>query len=219
MLMRLMRRLTTKGFLTGAVALAVVAGLLIGLGGTVSAKGGHRAARGTGAKGCLAVLATANRFDQAIDGLVTNGTLNAQQAQAVKQALNNAAPRAKACERLALLREAKVGQAVQNLLGMNGQEIRQQFRAGKSLSEMAQAKGIDRQKLIDTITTAIGNELDTLVQNGTITAQRKTELMAQIAPRIQALVDLHKGDLAKQRQATPGATPEASPVATENVVS
>lgn len=187
----------------------VSAGAVVGVG----AKGSHGGM--TGGHGCIRVLVGANRFDTKIDDLVTKGTLNAAQATAVKSALDDSAgPGLKACAGVALVRESGVGQAVGALLGMNVKTIGQDFAGGKSLGEIAQAKGVDRQKLVDTITAAIGGRLDEFVKTGKITAERKSQIMTELAPRIETMVDLHASDLPRRQpksRATPAA-PAATPV-------
>lgn len=208
-------RITTRQRFTGAgVALAIVGMVSAGAVAGVDAKGSHGGMMsGHGGHGCIRVLVGANRFNTAIDDLVTKGTLNAAQATAVKSALNDSAgPGVKACEGVALVRESGVAKAVGTLLGMDAKAIEKAFAGGKSLSEIAQAKGVDRQKLVETITTAIGGRLDEFVKTGKITTERKSQIMMELAPRIDKLVDLHASDLPK-RQPKVGATP-AAPAAT-----
>jgi uncharacterized protein YidB (DUF937 family) len=183
----------------------LVAGVLIAFAGDASAA---KRARPQRAKGCLAVLVGANNVDKALSELVADNTLNQAQADAVKAKLaEDSGKGAKACAGLALMKESGVVQAVEQLLGMTGPQMKTEFKNGKSLTEMAASKNIDRATLVSTINTALDTTIDKMATNGKISAARAETLKTDIAARVDKLVDLHKGDLkaGKGASATPAA--------------
>lgn len=198
------------------IALAALLAMTLGPVFGASAAAMHR--RGNVQRGgCVRVLAAGNQAGDAIDALVADGTLTSAQAEAVKAALvNGAKPAVKACAGAALIREAGVGSAVSDLLGMDRRELRSALRGGQSLAEIAQSKGITREQLTGAINDAIGARLDELVTNGKLTADRKAQIQQDVSSRIDEAVDYHAGDRRSKRNAgsaTPAATPAGTPVA------
>jgi uncharacterized protein YidB (DUF937 family) len=88
-----------------------------------------------------------------------------------------------------------VGQAVEQLLGMTGPQIKAAFKNGQSLTEMAAAKNVDRATLVPTINTAIDATIDKLATDGKISTAQAATMKTDVATRVDKLVDLHKGDL------------------------
>jgi uncharacterized protein YidB (DUF937 family) len=203
---RIVKRMTSIPVLPAGLALMLVAGVLIAFAGDASAA---KRARPQRAKGCLAVLAGATRVDKALSELVADNTLTQAQADAVRAKIaEDSGKGAKTCAGLALMKESGVAQAVEQLLGMTGPQIKTEFKNGKSLAEMASAKNIDRATLVKTINTALGTAVDKLATNGKISAAQAETIKTDIAARVEKLVDLHKGDLkaGKGASATPAAT-------------
>jgi uncharacterized protein YidB (DUF937 family) len=197
------KRISGTKVVAAGIAVALIAGFLIVFAGQASAaRVGMRAK----AAGCVGVLMHANTLDKALGELVTNGTLTQAQADAVKTKVGEDAwGGAKACAGLALLRQAGVGPALQKLLGMNAQQIRADFKSGKSLTEIAASKSVDRQTLVTTIETAINTEIDKLVTNGKMSATQAATIKTNVAAKVEKAVDLHKGELKAGMSATPSA--------------
>ena len=201
---RIKRAFTIK---TASAALAVmmVAGLFAAFAGGASAA--HGDAKMTAKGGCIGTLMAGNHLDTALSELVKEGTLTQAQADAVKAKVGaDASKGEKACAGLALLKASGVGNAVETLLGLSAKEIRADYGAGKSLTEIAQTKGVDRAKLVSTIETAINAELDQLVTDGKISAAQAATVKTNVADRVEKAVDAHKSDR-KAGGATPVATP------------
>lgn len=202
---RVVKRIASIPVLSAGLALLLVAGVLIAFAGDASAA---RRVKQHRAKGCLAVLAGANTVDKALSELVADNTLTQAQADAVRAKIaEDSGKGAKACAGLALMKESGVGQAVEQLLGMTGPQIKAEFKNGKSLTEMAAAKNIDRATLVKTINTALDTAVDKLATNGKISTAQAETIKTAIAARVEKLVDLHKGDL--KAGAGSSATPAA----------
>jgi polyhydroxyalkanoate synthesis regulator phasin len=196
--------------LSGGLALAILALTLLTATGASAAefRRGHVAGRDALRADCLRVLAHGSQLSQSLDELVTNGTLTSDQAAAVREkVVSNSSKVDRACAGLALFHSAGVGDAVRGLLKVDGPALRSELRGGKSLAEIAQEKNVSRDQLISTITGAVTSKLDTWVASGKLTAEREQELLTDLAPRIQALVDWHIGD--RRNQANSTATPVA----------
>lgn len=213
-----LRRLANVKVIAAMMALALLAGAMTPFAGEASAAVLSRTSHQQHeTRTCLTMLAGAGKLDTALNELVKAGTLTQAQAAAVKAKLaGEASPAAKRCAVEALLRETKVVEALQTLLGMNAQQIRAEHKSGKSLTEIAAARGVSRDKLVSTITGALSSGLDGLVANGMITTERKAEIMTELAPHIQTAVDAHKG-VKPAKSGTPVAV--ASPVAASPVAS
>ena len=202
---RVIKRIVSIPALSAGLALLLVAGVVIAFAGDASAA---RRVKPQRAKGCLAVLAGANTVDKALSELVADKTLTQAQADAVRAKIaEDSGKGAKACAGLALLKESGVAQAVEQLLGMSGQQIKAEFKNGKSLTEMAAAKNIDRATLVKTINNSLDAAVDKLATNGKISAAQAATIKVNIAARVDKLVDLHKG-AAKAGKGAP-ATPAA----------
>jgi 3-hydroxyacyl-CoA dehydrogenase len=179
--------------------------LLAGGVASASAAASHRMHRGD----CLAALMAGDRVITTLDELVAEGTINEEQLDAIIARLQTDTSRAdRACAGIALLRSGVGGEAVRDLLGMDRREVVQAWRDGQSLAEMAEAAGVDRQTLIDTIIASFDERLSKAVEDGKITEERKAEIVANATGRIEQGVDLHIGEL-DDRPASPDATPTA----------
>lgn len=187
-----------------AAALALVAGVGLMLGaGEASASALRRGDRAE--RGCLRRFVEGWRVQTALDELVSDGTLTAAQEQAIVDKLEGGSFRNAPCTGLGLLRDRAVGNAIADLLGKERREIRQAWAGGQSLTEIAAGRGVSRDELIQTIRAAIDRRLQTAVDRGRISAERKTAIMGNIDPKIEAAVDTHRGD--RRDDATPAATP------------
>lgn len=194
-----------KAILTTSLAVAAAAAVLVTASPIEAAAFRDRDNRGS----CVRSLVKGERLGDSLDELVTSGTLTAEQRDAVADALGSDRTD-RACGGIHLLRERAVGNAVRDLLGMDRKEVRDAWQNGQSLAEMAEAKGRSRADLIDVITNAIDSQLTKLVENGRITEERKNEIMEQIAPRIDAAIDIHKGEL--RAGANGESTPESTSI-------
>lgn len=175
-----------------AAALAATVGLA---GAALLAPGIASAQPGTGHSAGERVSA----LKEVLTALVADGTLN--QAQADKVAKKLADTRAKdrpghpgrghgpggnkGGPRGAKLPPAAVAAA----LGIEVGELRAEQRAGKSIAQIAQEKGLSRQSLLDTLIAAAETRLADEVASGELTQAEADERRAGLAERIGKAVD------------------------------
>jgi len=89
-------------------------------------------------------------------------------------------------------RKAKAGlgvakdgvEAAATALGMTTAELRTEFRAGKSLKDVAAAKGVDYDTVSAAVVAAVKTDLDALVRAGTITQARADRVLERVERRL-----------------------------------
>jgi hypothetical protein len=85
------------------------------------------------------------------------------------------------------------GQAVADLLGMTPQEIRTEFQAGKSLAQIAEAKGVSRDALKAKILETQKARLDAAVAAGRMTAEQAQQIATRQATNVDRMLDATPG--------------------------
>ncbi|HEX7094316.1 MAG TPA: hypothetical protein VF183_00435 [Acidimicrobiales bacterium] len=93
-------------------------------------------------------------------------------------------------------RHAKCGPAVPRpslsaaaeALGISVDELREELRAGSSIADVAEERGVDLQAVIDAMVAAATEEIDERVAAGRLDAERAEELKAELPERIASLV-------------------------------
>jgi hypothetical protein len=210
------RRNRRTRIVVATLSVATICGLLLGAGRIDKLSAAIRPERGHQRGDSLRAIMGGIGMNNALDGLVADGTLTEPQAIAILGRITEAhAGYCRPCTGIMLVRDGAIGDAVTDLLGMDRGEIRQAWLDGQSLTDMAAAKGVDRQTLIDTIVDALGTKLDDLVADEKITPERRDEILTNAQPKIERAVDLHRGEPRDQ----PGdAEPDAgsSPVTTSS---
>ena len=123
----------------------------------------------------------------ALSGLVDNGTITQQQADAVRSALEEARPeRGLGHREMGGRRNLGV---VAEVLGMTGEELRAALQDGQTIAGVAAARGIDVQAVIDAIVAAQKEHLDDKVAAGDLTQEQADERLAGAGERATALVN------------------------------
>lgn len=128
---------------------------------------------------------------EVLDGLVADGTLTADQADAVADAIAEARPergeghwgrghRGEGLEELT------------DLLGLEPAEIAEALRSGESLADIATAQGVDPQEVIDAMVERVAEHLDEAVADGRIDEDAAAERLAEMTER---LTDRVNGEL------------------------
>ena len=84
--------------------------------------------------------------------------------------------------------KAKAHAPVADYLGMTREQLRVELRSGKSLAQIAQAKGKSVDGLVAAIVAPAKARAAKAVSNGRLTQQRADELIARLTERAQALV-------------------------------
>ena len=141
-----------------------------------------------------------SRIVEALQPLVDDGTLTAEQVDAVAAQLIEAAPdREQRRENRGERREARqdrrqAPEAVQELLGLSPEEIREQLRAGSTLGEIATAQGVDPEAVVDAIVTEMTERIDAAVADGAITEEDAAEKLADAEERISDRVNNGRPD-------------------------
>ncbi len=75
--------------------------------------------------------------------------------------------------------------AVASYLGLNQTDLRKQMQSGKSLADIAEAKGKSVAGLKDAMVTAMKRNLDA---NTTLTAQQKANMLAEMKEHLDAML-------------------------------
>ncbi len=123
--------------------------------------------------------------DDALAGLVDNGTITADQATAVADALDAARP-----ERGPGGHRGGPGlDAAAEALGLTTDALRQQLEAGSTIAEVAQTAGVDPQTVIDAMVADLAAHLDEEVASGEHTQEEADQKMADATERITDMVN------------------------------
>jgi len=141
--------------------------------------------------------ARAERIKQALAGLVADKTLTQAQADKVASTLAASGLGPGAPGRGPLVGPRGFGgpggaalTAAAKALGMSESDLRTQLRAGKSLAAIAQAKGVNVQKVVDALVAQAKQRLADAVKSGRLTQaqadQRLKDLTAQITAKVNA---------------------------------
>ncbi len=140
--------------------------------------------------------AAANRGDRlrgALDELVENGTISAEQADAVADHLvEQATERIGTRDRPGLDRRqdrrADRFAGLSELLGIDGETLRTELRSGSTLAEIAEANDVTTDELVDALVAEAMERIDAAVEDGRIEQdvadERAADLEAQITERV-----------------------------------
>ena len=80
-------------------------------------------------------------------------------------------------------------EALTDLLGIDAEELRTQLRDGATLAEIAKAKGIDPQAVVDELVAEVDERLDNAVENGRIDQAEADEKAADAEAKITDMVN------------------------------
>lgn len=134
-----------------------------------------------------------------VDAKVAEGRLTPEQAARLKERIASAqglglgARKALHQHAMALktrlVAKAKQLGPVAELLKTTPAELRAELRAGKSLAEIAAAKGISKTELVTAITAPVKERLAKAVASGRLTQARADELAKRLTERVTKLID------------------------------
>ena len=82
-----------------------------------------------------------------------------------------------------------VQDAITKLLGMNQSEIQAKRQGGESLSQIASDKGVDQQKLVDTLAQAHKERLDQAVKDGYLTQDQANDRLEWMKQNVESKVN------------------------------
>jgi ribosomal protein S20 len=128
-------------------------------------------------------------LQDALQPLIDDGTITQAQADAVIAALEAARPEG------GMGRHGGFGHggagltAAATALGVTEDELRTELRSGSSLADVAAAKGVDVQAVIDAIVAEATAAIDQAVTDGRLTADEAAEKKAELSERVTAMVN------------------------------
>lgn len=130
-----------------------------------------------------------SRLRETLQPLVDDGTITAEQADAVAEHLVEHRPeRPGREERREHRRERFDGDVVAEIIGIDAEALRTELREGSSIAEIAEANGVDPQAVVDALVAEASDHLDVAVENGRLTAEEAAERLAERTERIEARV-------------------------------
>ena len=134
-----------------------------------------------------------------LEPLVEDGTIDADQADAVVEHLMENRPERRGPGGLGHCGGPGgsdhhgpvrvVTEAVTDLLGLEAEELFDQLRDGATLAEVAEANGVDRQELVDTLVAEAQEHLDEAVEDGRLDADEAAERAADLEDRVSEMID------------------------------
>jgi len=96
---------------------------------------------------------------------------------------------------------------VASALGVTADELKEALQSGQSIAEVAADKGVDVQKAIDAVTTALKSQLDQQLSDGKITQDEYDSRSADLAEKASAIVNGKRG---QGGRGFPGQAPQPS---------
>ncbi len=79
-------------------------------------------------------------------------------------------------------------------IGITVDELRTEFKSGKSIAQIAEENGVEPQAVTDALIAALEVRLDTAVENGRLTEEQAAEKLAQKSERIAERVERVPGE-------------------------
>ena len=148
----------------------------------------------------------ASWVQDALSGLVNDGTITQAQADAVGTALEEARPEGGSRHGGGRHLDLSV---VAESLGTTEDELRTALEAGQTIAEVAAEKGVDVQTVIDSIVADRKARLDEKVAAGDLTQAEADERLADAGERATALVNGEAPALGEGRHGRSGDGPDA----------
>jgi hypothetical protein len=139
------------------------------------------------------------RLREALQGLVDGGTITDAQADAVTAHLVENRP-----ERgefrdgeghgdhrggPGMFGRGVASEALTDLLGIDGEELRTQLRDGATLAEIAEEQGVEVQAVVDELVAEVTERVDNAVENGRIDQAEADEKLAEAEAKITDMVN------------------------------
>lgn len=134
-------------------------------------------------------------FNDKIDKAVANGKLTADKAVTMKA--KTAAKAASAINEAWTEHKGKAGkenvfknvrQQIPALLGMDATQLKEQLKSGKTLAQIAQDKGIAKDKLVSDVQSIMKANLDQAVKDKKVTADKAIQIESKLPQMIERMV-------------------------------
>jgi polyhydroxyalkanoate synthesis regulator phasin len=136
------------------------------------------------------------RLREALQELVDGGTITAEQADAVTTHLVENRPERGDGEGRGghrggpgMFGRGVASEALTDLLGIDGEELRTQLRAGATLAEIAAEQGVEVQAVVDELVAEVTERVDNAVENGRIDQTEADEKLAEAEAKITDMVN------------------------------
>lgn len=192
-----------KTIATLAVAASVagggVAGALIGVPALSGAQSSDSSSSTTAPPANGTAPAPAGPIEKALKGLVDNGTITQQQADAVRNAIKDETgkmprhgPRGPVGPAGVLPMHGAKLKVAADALGMSEADLRTQLESGKTLAQVAQDKGVDVNKVIDALVADAAKSIDQAVTDGKLTQQQADTFKSTLKDRVTQMVNSAK---------------------------
>jgi polyhydroxyalkanoate synthesis regulator phasin len=192
--------------LTGGLLAGTAAGLVFGVPGLSSAAPAAfvQQADETDPPTEDASAEMATRLRDALQALVDDGTITAEQADAVATHLVENRPergefgggeghggegRGGHRGGPGMFGRGVASEALTDLLGMDAQELHQQLHDGATLAEIAADQGVEVQAVIDELVAEVTERVDNAVENGRIDQAEADEKLAEAEAKITDMVN------------------------------
>lgn len=129
-------------------------------------------------------------LDDSLAALVKDGTLTQAQADAVKAKVTATAETLRE-ERQDNRRERRqeMETTAAAALGVSSADLRAELKAGKTIAQVAQEKGVPVQTVIDAMVAAANKDIDQAVTDGKLDAAQAATRKQQVAERITHVVN------------------------------
>lgn len=172
-----MNKTFAAGTLAASLAVGGLAGAALGAPGVAGATDLTSSAAATATDG-------AGWVQDALSGLVGDGTITQGQADAVETALEHARPERQGHG----FRHLGHG-TVADALGLTEDELRDALAEGQSVSDVAAAQGVEVQAVVDAVIADLEARLADRVEAGHLTQDRADEVLAGAQERVTAFVE------------------------------
>jgi polyhydroxyalkanoate synthesis regulator phasin len=122
----------------------------------------------------------------ALDGLVDDGTITQDQADSVEDALADARPEGHGPGHRFLAHDlADIAEA----LGVEEDDVRAALEDGRTIAELAEEQGVEVSDVVDAIMSAQRERLDQAVADGDLTQEEADRILAASEERVTAFVE------------------------------
>ena len=185
--------------LTGGLLAGTAAGLVFGVPGLSSASSAMPAAVVQQVDEADTPGEPGERLRESLQELVDAGTITAEQADAVTAHLVENRPergefrdgegRGGHRGGPAMFGRGVASEALTDLLGIDGEELRTQLRDGATLADIAAEQGVAVQAVIDELVAEVTERVDNAVENGRIDQAEADEKLAEAEARITDMVN------------------------------
>lgn len=148
-----------------------------------------------------------SRLRESLQPLVDDGTITAEQADAVTvQLVENRAERGGSGQfdegrgpgghrgGPGMFARGVGSEALTDLLGLDAQELRQQVRDGATLAEIATAQGVEPQAVVDELVAEVSERLTNAVENGRLDQAEADQKLADATAKITDMVNNGRPD-------------------------